>query len=91
VLCRQVEIVNVGRTELDAERSIRSQADDPLGSQYVRQIDLDHFADRQGFDPDHLEDQQNIVIGLRRIVALGVSPLNGRFQEEPWSRIPMTL
>ena len=80
--CRQVQIVNVAGTELDAKRSIGLNADDLLGSQHVGQIDLDHFANLQSPGPGHLEDDQNVVIGLRRIVAVGVSPLNGRFQEE---------
>ena len=83
--------MNVVGTEHDADGSIGIQANDLLRREHVRQIDLDHFADRQGFDTSHLEDQQNVVIGLRRIVALSVSPLNGRFQAEPWGRIPMTL
>ena len=83
--------MNVVGTEHDADGSIGMQANDLLRREHFMMIDLDHFSDRQGFDTNHLEDQQNVVICLRRIVALSVSPLYGRFQAEPWGRIPMTL
>lgn len=91
MICRQVQIVNVAGTELYVKRSIGFHADDPLGNQHVGQIDLDDFAELQRVGSGQLEDDQDVVVGLRRVVAVGVSALNGRSQGKLWPRIPMTL
>lgn len=91
MIWRQVQIVNVGGSDLDAKRSIGFHAHDLLGNQHVGQIDFDYFADLQRVGSGQLEDDQNVVVGLRRVFAVSVSALNGRSQGKLWPRMPMTL
>jgi len=76
---RQIQVLNVHFIYSYAHDAMVTRPYDLLREEQIRQVDLNSVSDLQGLLPFDDKNEKDVVLRSRRVAAMGIARLNGRF------------